>query len=91
MKNKNKKILETIIDMYGYATGVAIAIPMLVLLNDIRKYGIGQAIHTTGNFILWLEILAVGGSIPFFIYKFFRSMINREKISQLLTREKLLN
>ena len=79
MKDKTKKYIETAIDMYGYSTGIGIAIPMLILLDNVRKYGIWSAWHSTGKVTLWIEILAVGGSIPFFIYKFFREMIEREK------------
>jgi len=89
MKEKNKKIIDTIIDMYGCATGVAIAIPMLIILNDIRRNGIAHAWHSTGDFLLWVEIIAVGGFIPYSIYKFFRSMVEREKLTRCLKREKI--
>ena len=76
MKDKNKKIIETLIDIYGYSTGIATAFAMSVILNRIKKDGIAHAWHSTGDFILWVEILAVAGLIPFFVYKFF-SMSSR--------------
>jgi len=89
MKEKTKKIIDIIIDMYGYSTGIATAIGMSIILNDIRKNGISHAWHSTGNLLLWCEIIAVGGLIPFSIYKFFRNIVEREKLSKCLKREKL--
>ena len=89
MKDKNKKIIETIIDMYGYATGIATAVGMSVILQRILKDGIAHAWHSTGDILLWIEILSVGGTIPFFVYKFFKGVIDRDKITRLLDREKI--
>lgn len=80
MKDKNKKILETIIDLYGYSTGIGTAIGMILILQRILKYGVSNAWHSTGDFLLYFEILSVGGSIPFFVYKFFKNMVDREKL-----------
>jgi len=77
---KIKKIIETIIDLCGYATGIATAVPMLIVLNDIMRYGIAHAWHSTGDFLLWIEIISVFSFIPFCIYKFFRNAIDRDKI-----------
>ena len=89
MKDKNKKIIETIIDFYGYSTGMATAWAMSIILRDIMKNGIAHAWHSTGDFILWLEIIAVGGLIPFCVYKFIKNMVEREKIAKYLKREKV--
>ena len=89
MKEKTKKIIETIIDLYGYSTGIATGWGMFIVLNDIRRYGIAHAWHSTGDFILWVEIIAVAGLIPFGLYKFFKSMVEREKLSTCLKREKI--
>lgn len=79
---KKNKMIKTIIDLYGYSTGIATAWCMFIVLNDIMTYGISRAWHSTGDFILWVEIISVFSFIPFCIYKFFISVINRDKIEK---------
>ena len=75
-------MIKTIIDLYGYSTGMAIAWAMFIILINIMNNGIASAWHSTGDFLLWVEIISVAGFIPFCVYKFFVSVISRDKIEK---------
>ena len=77
-----KKLIKIIIDLYGYSTGLAIAWAMFIILIDIMNNGISKAWHSTGDLLLWIEIISVFSFIPFCIYKFFRNVIDRDKIEK---------
>ena len=79
---KKSKIIKTIIDLYGYSTGLATGCAMFIILINIMNNGIARAWHSTGDFLLWVEIISVFSFIPFCIYKFFTNMIDREKIEK---------
>ena len=83
--DKNKKsgifiLFLTLIDVYGYSTGIATAWAMFIILNNIKTYGITYVWHSTGDFLLCVEIISIISFILFCVYKFFRNMIDREKI-----------
>ena len=77
---KRNSVIKTIIDLYGYSTGMATAWAMLIILNNVMMCGISCAWHSTGDFLLWVEIISVFSFIPFCVYKFFRNVIDRDKI-----------
>jgi len=77
-----RKLIKIIIDIYSYSMGMGIAFAMGIILISILNNGkgIGGAWHSTGDFLLWVEIILVFSFIPFCIYKFFRNTIDRDKI-----------
>jgi len=88
MKEKTNKLWSVIIDTIGYGMGISLSINTTNILINILKYGKMTVRHTWWTPKLWLptllaEILFVSGTTVFFIYKFIRNMIDREKLSKL--------
>jgi len=88
MKEQSKKIWAGIIDFIGYGMGITLSVNTINILLNILKYGQTTIGHTWWTPKLWLptllaEIGLVSGTTIFFIYKFIRNMIDREKLSKL--------
>ena len=66
-------------DVYGYAMGIVLAVAMSSILYAVLTNGSAMIVHTDGDLTLWIEILLICGSIPFFAFEFLKKMINREK------------
>jgi len=85
MNNKKKKILYTIIDLIGYGMGITLSLNtanILINILESKSITIGHSWWTPFWWkpTLLAEIGLVFGSFGFFIYKFIKNMIDREKL-----------
>ena len=85
MKEKTKKILYSILDFLGYGMGISLSVNTTDILLKILKHGKWTIGHTWLTPELWrpsllAEIGLTSGVTVFFIYKFIRNMIDREKL-----------
>ncbi|KKN07383.1 hypothetical protein LCGC14_1067770 [marine sediment metagenome] len=85
MKNKTKKILYSILDFLGYGMGISLSVNTTNILYKVFKNGQATVVHTwfipsLRKSSLLAEIGLTAGSTVFFIYKFIKNMIDREKL-----------
>ena len=86
MKDKTKRILDIILDFIGYGMGISLSLNMTNILYKILRYGKVSISHSTGVPLLLGEIGLTSGTAIFFVYKFIKNMIDREKLTKQLKK-----